>query len=178
MATKERSARRTTVILNEEERDYIDFLIREGKEPGIKLLISKMLDIYRNLMIDEWKYPGEYYLGISRVAFVNIEIIDTLLKFIPEDEWQTVGQKMGEATKISLETSSKIELTSREKWPDALQRLHIQGFGDFYLRDKFIIIRSPFISQPTVWVGFLEKLLGVSLEARTSTAPLIFEIRS
>lgn len=44
-------ARRTTIILNEEERGFIDSLIREGKEPGIKPLISKMLDVYRSMMI-------------------------------------------------------------------------------------------------------------------------------
>ena len=62
----ETSAKRTTIILEKDEREYIDSLIREGKEPGIKPLISKMLDVYRSMMIYDWRFPGEYYCGISR----------------------------------------------------------------------------------------------------------------
>ena len=35
------SAKRTTIILEKDERNFIDQLIREGKEPGIKPLIKK-----------------------------------------------------------------------------------------------------------------------------------------
>jgi hypothetical protein len=176
--SKEGSVKRTTIILDEEERKYIDSLIKEGREPGIKPLISKMLDVYRSMMIYDWKYPGEYYCGISRVAFVNVEFIDILLKFIPEEKWREVGRKAGEAARVSMEASINIDATNREKWPDVFKRLRVQGFGDFYLRDKFIIVRTPFINNPEVWSGFLESLLGVRLEARTLTPPLIFEITS
>jgi len=103
-----------------------------------------MLDVYRSMMIYDWKYPGEYYCGISRVAFVNIEFIDTMLKYIPEEKWREVGLKMGEAARVSMEATLDLETTNREKWPNVLKRLRIQGFGDFYLRDKFIILRTPF----------------------------------
>ncbi|MFQ5999212.1 MAG: hypothetical protein ACE5J6_00405 [Candidatus Bathyarchaeia archaeon] len=176
LSPKERSVKRTTIILDDEEREYIDSLIKKGREPGIKPLISKMLDVYRSMMIYDWKYPGEYYCGISRVAFVNVEFIDILLKHIPEEKWREVGRKAGEAARISMEASINLEPTNREKWPDVFKRLRVQGFGDFYLRDKFIIVRTPFINNPEVWGGFLESLLGIRLEARTLTPPLIFEI--
>ena len=176
MSPKEHSVKRTTIILDEEEREYIESLIQEGREAGIKPLISKMLDVYRSLRIYDWKYPGEYYIGISRVAFLNVEFIDILLRYIPEEKWRDVGQKIGEIIQVSLETSIDIETTNREKWPEVFKRLHIQGFGDFYLKDKFVIIRTPFINNYEVWRGFLESLLGVSLEARTLTSPLIFEV--
>jgi len=176
--SKKRSVKRTTIILDEEEREYIDSLIEQGREPGIKPLISKMLDIYRSMMIYDWKYPGEYYCGISRVAFVNIEFIDTMLRYIPKEKWREVGLKMGEAARVSMEATLNIETTNREKWPDVLKRLRVQGFGDFYLRDKFIILRTPFTNNPEMWGGFLGSLLGVRLESRTLTPPLIFEITS
>jgi hypothetical protein len=173
------SVKRTTIILDQEEREYIDSLIQKGREPGIKPLISKMLDVYRSMRIYDWKYPGgEYYIGISRVAFLNVEFIDILLKYIPEEEWREVGQKIGEIAKVSLEASINIETNNREKWVDVFKRLRVQGFGDFYLKDKFIVIRTPFINHPEVWGGFLESLLGVSLEKRTLTPPFIFEIIS
>ena len=178
VSSKKQSVKRTTIILDEEERNYIDSLIEKGREPGIKPLISKMLDVYRSMMIYDWKYPGEYYCGISRVAFINVEFIDTMLRYIPEEKWREVGQKVGEAAKVSLEATLNIQTTSREKWPDVFKRLRVQGFGDFYLRDKFIIVRTPFIHNPEVWSGFLESLLGVQLEVRTMTPPLVFEIAS
>jgi len=178
LPAKERSVKRTTIILDDEEREYIDSLIREGREPGIKPLVSKMLDVYRSMMIYDWKYPGEYYCGISRVAFINVEFIDTLLKFVPKEKWREVGIKTGEAARVSMEASINLDATNREKWPDVFKRLRVQGLGDFYLRDKYIIVRSPFISNPEVWGGFLESLLGVRLEVRALTPPLIFEIVS
>ena len=178
MASRKRSVKRTTIILDDEEREYIDSLIEKGREPGIKPLISKMLDVYRSMMIYDWKYPGEYYCGISRVAFVNVEFIDTMLKYIPEEKWREVGLKMGEAARVSMEATINIETTNREKWQGVFKRLRVQGFGDFYLRDKFIIVRTPFTNNQEVWGGFLESLLGVRLEARTLTPPLIFEITS
>jgi hypothetical protein len=178
LSPKERSVKRTTIILDDEEREYIDSLIEKGREPGIKSLISKMLDVYRSMGVYDWKYPGEYYCGISRVAFVNVEFIDTMLKYIPEEKWREVGLKMGEAARVSMEATLNLETTNREKWPDVLKRLRIQGFGDFYLRDKFIIVRTPFMNNHEVWGGFLESLLGVSLKAKTLTPPLIFEIVS
>jgi hypothetical protein len=178
VSSKKRSVKRTTIILDEEEREYIDSLIEKGREPGIKPLISKMLDVYRSMMIYDWKYPGEYYCGISRVAFVNIEFIDTMLRYIPKEKWREVGLKMGEAARVSMEATLNIDTANREKWPDVLKRLRVQGFGDFYLRDKFIILRTPFINNSEVWGGFLGSLLGVRLEPRALTPPLIFEITS
>ena len=176
MSPKERSVKRTTIILEEEEREYIDSLIKEGREPGIKPLISKMLDVYRSMRIYDWKFPGEYYIGISRVAFLNVEFLDILLNFIPEGRWKEVGQKIGKIAQVSMETSIDIETTEKENWSAVFKRLRVQGFGDFYLKDKFVIIRTPLISNSEFLGGFIESLLGIKLETRTLTPPLVFEI--
>jgi hypothetical protein len=168
--------KRTTIILDEEERKYIDSLIRDGKEPGIKPLISKMLDIYRSMMIYDWRYPGEYYCGVSRVAFVNVEFVNLLLQYIPEEKWREVGRRLGEVARISMEATLNLEATNKEKWPDVLKRLRVQGFGDFYIRDKYLVIKAPFIGNCEVLCGFLESLLGIRLEARTTNSPFVFEI--
>ncbi|MDH5266517.1 MAG: hypothetical protein OEW62_02425 [Candidatus Bathyarchaeota archaeon] len=174
--SREKWVKRTTIILDKEEREYIDSLIREGREPGIKPLISKMLDVYRSMMIYDWKYPGEYYCGISRVAFVNVEFINIMLQHVPKEKWREVGQEAGEATRVSMEASLNLQTANREKWADVFKRLRVQGFGDFYLRDKYVIIKTPFISNSQVLCGFLGGLLGIQLEAKTSAPPLIFEI--
>ena len=173
----EASAKRTTIILEKEEREFIDSLIREGKEPGIKPLISKMLDVYRSMMIYDWRFPGEYYCGISRIAFINLELINILIHYTPEEKWREIGRKMGEAAKISMEATLGIQTANREKWQEVFKRLRVQGFGDLYLRDKYILIKTPFINETDIWAGFLEDLLNIELDVKTSSPPLVFEIK-
>lgn len=94
MRKDEETTKRTTIILEKEEREFVDSLIREGKEPGIKPLISKMLDVYRSMMIYDWRFPGEYYCGISRIAFINVELLNILITEIPREKWREIGKKM------------------------------------------------------------------------------------
>jgi hypothetical protein len=171
------SAKRTTIILDKEEREFVDSLIREGKEPGIKPLISKMLDVYRSMMIYDWRFPGEYYCGISRIALMNVEFLDILIHSVPEQQWREIGKRMGEAAKVSIETTIGIKTASREKWPDVFKRLRVQGFGDFYLKDKYLLIKTPFIGESEIWAGLLEGLFEIQLDVKTTSPPLVFEIR-
>jgi hypothetical protein len=171
------SAKRTTIILEKEEREFIDKLIREGKEPGIKPLISKMLDVYRSMMIYDWRFPGEYYCGISRIAFLNIELVNILIQNIPKEKWREIGRKMGEAAKVSMEATLGIQTSNKEKWQEVFKRLRVQGFGDFYQKDKYLLIKAPFISESEIWAGFLEGLLDVELDVKTFTPPFVFEIK-
>jgi hypothetical protein len=176
MRKNEESTKRTTIILEKEEREFIDSLIREGKEPGIKPLISKMLDVYRSMMIYDWRFPGEYYCGISRIAFINVELLNILINEVSREKWREIGRKMGEATKVSIEATLGIQASNSEKWQEIFKRLRVQGFGDFFLKDKYILIKTPFITEPEIWAGFLEGLLDVKLDIKTSTPPLVFEI--
>jgi hypothetical protein len=177
MKKSEESAKRTTIILEKEEREFVDSLIRQGKEPGIKPLISKMLDVYRSMMIYDWRFPGEYYCGISRVAFINLELVDTLIQYIPKEKWRELGIKMGGAAKISMEATLNIQTADHEKWQEVFKRLRVQGFGDFYIKDKYILIKTPFISESDIVAGFLEGLLGIELDVKTTAAPFVFEIK-
>ena len=178
-APKEKSeeAKRTTIILEKSEREFIESLIKEGKEPGIKPLISKMLDIYKSMMIYDWRFPGEYYCGISRTAFVNVELLNILTQHIPKEKWQSVGEKMGNALKVSIQSTLGVDSSKQETWEAIFNRLKVQGFGDFFLKDKFLLLKTPFIHDSEIWKGILEGLLGVELETRNSVAPLVFEIK-
>ncbi|MCJ7560790.1 hypothetical protein MUO79_09295 [Candidatus Bathyarchaeota archaeon] len=172
----EKTTKRTTIILEKEEREFIDSLIKEGKEPGIKPLISKMLDVYRSMMIYDWRFPGEYYCGISRIAFVNVELLNILTQQIPKEKWREVGKKMGDALKVSLETTLGLKTAIQENWESVFKRLRVQGFGDFFLKDKYILIKTPFINDSEIWEGILEGLLEIELDMKTSAPPLVFEI--
>jgi hypothetical protein len=177
MKKNDESTKRTTIILEKEEREFIDSLIKEGKEPGIKPLISKMLDVYRSMMVYDWRFPGEYYCGISRIAFVNVELINILIQNTPVEKWRGIGRKMGEAARVSIETTIDVQTANREKWPDVFKRLRVQGFGDCYRKDKYLLIKTPFIDHAEIWAGFLEGLLGIELDIKTPSQPFVFEIK-
>jgi hypothetical protein len=174
----EETTKRTTIILEKDERDFIDQLIKEGKEPGIKPLISKMLDVYRSMMIYDWRFPGEYYCGISRIAFVNVELLNILIQHIPKEKWHDIGKTMGDALKVSMETTLGLQAAQRENWESVFKRLRVQGFGDFYLKDKYLLIKTPFISYAELWEGILEGLFDIELDMKTNVPPLVFEIKS
>jgi hypothetical protein len=174
----QQNAKRTTIILEREEREYIDSLIREGKEPGIRPLISKMLDVYRNLMVYDWRFPGEYYCGISRIALVNVELLNILTQQIPREKWREVGRKMGSALKVSLETTLGLQTAQRENWQGVFTRLKVQGFGDFFLKDKYLLVKTPFISEAEILQGILESLFELELEVKNPVPPMVFQIES
>jgi hypothetical protein len=174
----EKTTKRTTIILDKDERDFIDQMIKEGKEPGIKPLISKMLNVYRSMMIYDWRFPGEYYCGISRIAFVNVELLNILIQQIPKDGWRGIGKEMGVALKVSMETTLGLEAAQRENWESIFRRLRVQGIGDFYLKDKYLLLKTPFIGYPELWEGLLEGLFDVELDMKTTAPPLVFEIKT
>lgn len=173
---RDNEAKRTTIILEKSEREFIEFLINSGREPGIKPLISKMLEIYKSMMIQDWNFPGEYYCGISRMAFVNVELLNILTQQLPKEKWHEVGEKMGKALKVSIQTTLGVDASNQEDWEAVFNRLKVQGFGDFHLKDKFLLLKSPFINDCEIWKGILEGLLSVELETRNSVPPLVFEV--
>ena len=170
-------AKRTTIILEKREREFIESLIANGKEAGIKPLISKMLDIYKSMMIYDWRFPGEYYCGISRVALVNVELFNILTQQIPKEQWREVGQKMGEALKVSIGSTLGVESSDQSNWEKIFERLKTQGFGDFHLKDRFLLLKTPFINESEIWRGMMEELLGVELETKNALPPLVFEVK-
>ena len=174
----EETTKRTTIILEKEEREFIDQLIKEGKEPGIKPLISKMLDVYRSMMIYDWRFPGEYYCGISRIAFVNVELLNILIQHVPKEKWREIGKEMGAALKVSMETTLGLQASQRENWENIFKRLRVQGFGDFYLKDKYLLIKTPLIIDSEIWKGILEGLFDIELDMKTTVPPLVFEIKT
>lgn len=176
-AIAQKGTKRTTIILEKNERDFVEALVKEGKEPGIKPLISKMLNIYQNLMVNDWKYPGEYYCGISRIAFVNVELLNILTQQVPKEKWHEIGGKMGKALKVSIQSTLGVDTSKQENWEIVFKRLKVQGFGDFYLKDKFLLLKTPFINDCEIWKGIMEELFSVELETRNSVPPLVFEIK-
>jgi hypothetical protein len=104
-------------------------------------------------------------------------LLEILIQNTPREKWREIGRKMGDATRVSIETTMGIQTEQREKWTDVFKRLRVQGFGDFYLKDKYILIKTPFINESDIWAGLLEGLLGIDLDIKTTSSPLVFEMK-
>lgn len=137
-----------------------------------------MLNIYRNLHIEDWQFPGEYYCGISRIAIVNVEMVNIFSQYVPKEKWHEAGRRIGDALKISIQSTLGVDASKQENWAQVFKRIKVQGLGDIYQRDKFLLIKNPVINDAEIWRGILEGLLGVGLETRNSMVPLVFEIKN
>ena len=84
---------------------------------------------------------------------------------------------MGAALKVSLETTLDLPSVTRDNWESVFHRLRIQGFGDFYTKDRYLLAKIPFINEADILAGILEGLLEVELDLKNSVPPLIFEVR-
>ena len=129
------------------------------------------------MMVYDWRFPGEYYCGISRIALVNVELFNILTQQIPKEQWHGIGVKMGGALKVSIQSTIDLDSSQDNNWEKVFERLKVQGFGDFYIKDKFLLLKTPFINEFEIWKGMLEGLLDVELEMRNSMPPLVFEIK-
>jgi hypothetical protein len=136
-----------------------------------------MLDIHKSLMIYDWRFPGEYYYGISRIAFVNVELLNILIQQTPKEKGRQIGKTMGSALKVAMETTLDMQTITPNNWESVFKRLRIQGFGEFYLKDKYLLVKTPFIIESEILAGILEGLLDIDVDIRTSVPPIVFEIK-
>ena len=130
------------------------------------------------MRIYEWRFPGEYYFGISRMAFMNVELLNILIQHIPKEKWRETGEKMGNALKVSLETTFGLLAAHHDNWNKIFKQLSMQGLGNFYLKDKYLLVKTPLIIEPEIWEGILEGLLDIELNMKTTVPPLVFEIKT
>jgi hypothetical protein len=84
---------------------------------------------------------------------------------------------MGGALKVSIQSTLGVDASKQENWEAVFRRLKVQGFGDLYLKDKFLLLKNPFINDCEIWRGILQGLFGLELETRNSVPPMVFEIK-
>jgi hypothetical protein len=77
-----------------------------------------------------------------------------------------------------METTLGLETANQTNWMSVFTRLRVQGFGEIYVKDRYILVKTPFISNAEVWTGLLEGLFDLKLDLKTATPPLVFEIRA
>lgn len=174
---EQKEVRRTTIILEDKDREYLANLIKGGKETGFKTFVTKMFDVYRSLGMEEWKYPGIYYRGISRIAILTQEIFELLVGMIPDTKIVDLGKQIGETLSTMFRTGTELNTKRRDNWPDAFKQLGIMGFGEFIFKDSLIVVRDPFIVNNKMLVAFLEGFLGAKLQPRTTSSPFVIEVQ-
>lgn len=109
---------------------------------------------------------------------MNIEFANILIQYVPLEKRREAGRRMGEAARVSMEATLGIQTVNRERWQDVFKRLRVQGFGDFFLKDKYLLVKAPFINEPEICAGFLENLLDLELDVKTTVHPFVLEIKS
>jgi hypothetical protein len=84
---------------------------------------------------------------------------------------------MGAVLKVSMETTLDIKSIARDNWESVFKRLKVQGLGDFDIKDKYLLVKTPFIIESDIIAGLLEGLLNVAVDAKTMVPPLVFEVK-
>jgi hypothetical protein len=107
-----------------------------------------------------------------------VELLEILIQQTPKEKWRENGRLMGEALRISMETTLGLQTANEDNWESVFKRLRVQGFGDIYMKDKYILIKTPFISNSEIWAGLLEGLFDLKLDMKTTAPPLVFEIKA
>ncbi len=174
--TNEKEVKRTTIILRDEDREYLEQLIKDGKVAGFKHFITNMFDSYRELGMKEWSQEGVYYRGISRVALITLEMLESITNMIPKNKLREVGHGVGTVLSTTLMVDKKIDTKKPKNIAETLKQVSVLGFGDFEGKDEIIITKNPFLIKADMLVGFLEGLLGIKLEAKTTSPPMIIQI--
>ena len=173
----QKEVRRTTIILDDKDRQYLESLIKEGKETGFKTFVTKMFDVYRSLGMDDWKSPGVYYRGISRIAIITQEVFDLLVNMIPDNKVIEAGKQIGETMSTIFRTDMDLNTKRKENLTEVFKQLGILGLGEFVFKDNLIVVRGPYINNVKMFVAFLEGLAGVKLQPRTTSPPLVIEVQ-
>ena len=166
---------RTTVILNEDDKKFLERLIADGREPSIKSFLSKMFDVYRSMAVYDWKYPGEYYVGPSRIALISQETINSLLQYMPAEKRRDTGKIVGLAMRIPVSARIDVNPTTKENLGAVFKHLRLLGYGDITQRESLIMVKNPFLTDIDFFVGLLEGLTDQTLQIR-ATQPLVMEI--
>ncbi len=172
---EKRSDKRMSPFLENNDRQSLERLIKDGNEPGVKPFVSRMFDIYRTMAMYDWKLPGEYYVGASRVAFFNQENLQYLIDRIPGLELRETGKELGITMGASLKAAHGYDPHQRENWPKVLERLRIFGYGDMFHRGGYVVVKNGFISEPTLLAGFIEGVLGARVETKAARPLTVFE---
>ncbi|MFQ5999014.1 MAG: hypothetical protein ACE5KO_06890 [Candidatus Bathyarchaeia archaeon] len=167
--------KRTTVILEKKDEEFLQDLISQGKEAGIKNFIGKMFDVYRNLAMYDWKFPGEYYYGISRVAFVVQEVLEALTLYVPPEKAVEAGKKMGESLRFSA-LKGRSEPFSEKTTKELLTKARLLGLADFGLEGDKAFVKNPILSNANLLRGFMEGFLSCKCETLTERSPFLFKL--
>ena len=104
-------------------------------------------------------------------------MINIFTQYVPKEKMHELGTRMGDALKVSIQSTIGLDPSKKENWDAVFKRLRVQGLGDLFLRDKFLLIKTPVINECEIWRGLLEGLLSIELETRNSMPPLVFEIK-
>lgn len=152
----------TSVELDEEDVNYIDSLIEEGRVRSLKEFVEKCVKFGITYTLDKWQ-PGILTVGPVRVVIVIKKIIDLLTEHVALEDYENVGNEIGEIIKSFAMFHYQADTTkNRDK---ALRIMSDMGLGQFLMpNNETIQVVSPAMPADML-KNCIETVLDLKLES-------------
>jgi hypothetical protein len=155
-------SRVTSVELEEEDVEYVEKLMREGRVRSLKEFVELCVKFGRQYTLDRWR-NGLFDVGPVRIVFMPKKTMDLVIERVAEEDHEDVGREMGEV--IRSFSMFQYKVNPSENWDRALEIMSNFGWGQFSATGKDQIqVVSPALPS-TLMKSYIETVLDVKLEA-------------
>ncbi|WP_309492996.1 hypothetical protein [Candidatus Hecatella orcuttiae] len=154
-------SRVTSVELEEEDVEYIERLMREGRVRSLKEFVEMCVKFGRQYTLDRWQ-KGLFDIGPVRIVFLPKKALDLLIERVEQEDHRDLGREMGEVIKSFALFQFQTDTT--KDWDSALEIMSNFGWGQFSATDRdYIQIVSPALPS-SLMKSYVESVLNVKLE--------------
>jgi len=154
-------SRVTSVELDEDDVEYVDKLMQDGRVRSLKEFVEVCVKFGRLYTMDRWE-QGLFHIGPMRVVITPQKILAILIERLQEEEYEDVGRDVGEIIKSFAMFQSQIDTT--KNWDEALRLMSDFGLGQFSRVERDSLqVTSPTLPH-SVMRSCMETILDTKLE--------------
>lgn len=165
---------KATLFISADKREKI-------RRSGLSLeeFCDRLIDTQERFSMDQWT-DGCFWIGFFRVCFLKTETLNYLLDHFEDNDLLKMGRELGEKAKSIQNYLSKLNSVDNVSIMELLEHLNaVYGWGNFTLKNKIIIIKTPVFTKPYFIQGYLEGILNVRLTIIESLPDrMVFNISS
>lgn len=154
-------SRVTSVELEEEDVEYIEKLMQDGRVRSLKEFVEMCVKFGRQYTLDRWQ-KGLFDIGPVRIVFLPKKGMDLLIERVAEEDHEDLGREMGEVIKSFA--LFQFQTDTGKDWDAALEIMSNFGWGQFSSTDRnYIQVVSPALPS-SLMKSYIETVLNVKLE--------------
>jgi len=155
-------SRVTSVELEEDDVEYIEKLMQEGRVRSLKEFVELCVKFGRQYTLDKWR-KGLFDVGPVRIVFLPKKTMELLIERVAEEDYEDVGREMGEVVRSFATFQFQTDTSS--DWNKALEIMSNFGWGQFSNTGKDQVqVVSPALPS-SLMKSYIETVLNVKLEA-------------